>query len=83
MAFRRSFGKDFEPFFSTKPKEPALAGRELRIIQKHGGAIKVSSQPGRGTTIMIRLPLSRRKPEGMIPEPLNGSAFCGSLTTNP
>jgi len=31
------------------------------IIQKHGGAIKVSSQPGRGTTIMIRLPSEQAK----------------------
>jgi len=31
------------------------------IIQKHGGEIKVSSQPGRGTTMTIRLPYEQAK----------------------
>ena len=52
----------FEPFFSTKPKGTGLGlAVNYGIIQKHGGAIKVSSQPGRGTTIMIRLPSEQAK----------------------
>ena len=52
----------FEPFFSTKPKGTGLGlAVNFGIIQKHGGAIKVSSQPGRGTTIMIRLPSEQAK----------------------
>ena len=47
----------FEPFFSTKPKGTGLGlAVNYGIIQKHGGQIKVSSQPGRGTTMTIRLP---------------------------
>jgi len=52
----------FEPFFSTKPKGTGLGlAVNYGIIQKHGGAIKVSSQPGRGTTITIRLPSEQAK----------------------
>jgi two-component system NtrC family sensor kinase len=47
----------FEPFFSTKPKGTGLGlAVNYGIIQKHGGQIRISSQPGRGTTMTIRLP---------------------------
>jgi signal transduction histidine kinase len=49
--------KIFEPFFSTKPKGTGLGlAVNYGIIQKHRGQIRVSSQPGRGTTMTIRLP---------------------------
>jgi signal transduction histidine kinase len=49
--------KIFEPFFSTKQKGTGLGlAVNYGIIQKHGGRIKVSSQPGRGTTVTVRLP---------------------------
>jgi two-component system NtrC family sensor kinase len=47
----------FEPFFSTKPKGTGLGlAVNYGLIQKHGGQIRVSSQPGHGTTMTIRLP---------------------------
>jgi signal transduction histidine kinase len=50
----------FEPFFSTKPKGTGLGlAVNYGIIQKHGGQIKVSSQPGRGTTMTIWLPYAQ------------------------
>jgi len=49
----------FEPFFTTKP--PSLGtglGLHLcrQIISDHGGDLSVSSEPGVGTTFVIRLP---------------------------
>jgi signal transduction histidine kinase len=52
----------FEPFFSTKPKGTGLGlAVNYGLIQKHGGQIKVSSQPGHGTAITIRLPCGQAK----------------------
>jgi signal transduction histidine kinase len=49
----------FEPYFSTKDTGVGL-GLSLtrKIVEDHGGAITLDSQPGRGTTVRIALPLS-------------------------
>jgi PAS domain S-box-containing protein len=49
----------FEPFFTTKPpgKGTGLGLTMARnIVLQYGGAIDLSSQPGRGTTVAVRLP---------------------------
>ena len=33
------------------------------IVDKHGGTIKVTSAPGKGTTFIIRLPIGGMKSE--------------------
>ncbi|MEW5773178.1 MAG: DUF3369 domain-containing protein [Thermodesulfobacteriota bacterium] len=47
-----------DPFFSTKTVGVGLGlPRAERIAQEHGGSLAVSSQPGRGTTVEMLLPL--------------------------
>ena len=48
----------FEPFFTTKPDGTGLGLAITRkIIESHGGALLVESEPGRGTTVTVRLPM--------------------------
>ncbi len=49
----------FEPFFTTKPNGTGLGLLiTRRIIQEHGGAITVQSEPDKGTAFQILLPAS-------------------------
>ncbi len=49
-----------EPFFTTKgPKSRGLGlSMSYGILQRHGGTLDIESQPGRGTTVTISLPIS-------------------------
>lgn len=48
----------FEPFVTTKPQGTGL-GLYIShdIVKRHGGRLAVSSEPGRGTTFTVELPL--------------------------
>ncbi|SDH46080.1 sensor histidine kinase [Pseudomonas panipatensis] len=49
----------FDPFFTTKPPGQGTGlglSISYKIIQDHGGSIRVASEPGRGTRFLIRLP---------------------------
>jgi signal transduction histidine kinase len=55
--------KVFNPFFTTKERGSGLGLPIVKsIIESHQGAIKIDSQPGQGTTVIIDLPaLSLKK----------------------
>jgi signal transduction histidine kinase len=49
----------FVPEFTTKPEGSGLGLTIVeRIASDHGGTIRVESEPGRGTTFRLRLPLT-------------------------
>jgi len=50
--------KIFQPLFSTKAKGIGFGlSISKMIVDKHGGTIAAKSEPGKGATIIIRLPL--------------------------
>ena len=48
-----------EPFFSTKGPEGSGLGLPIvnGIVERHGGTLNISSQPGAGTTVRMRFPV--------------------------
>ena len=51
----------FEPFFSTKGEAGSGLGLSMAysIVRRHGGDIRVDSQPGRGATFALTFPATR------------------------
>jgi len=50
----------YEPFYTTKPTGQGTGlGMALvqRFVQAHNGTVDITSQPGKGTTVMIKLPV--------------------------
>jgi len=51
----------FDPFFTTKPVGQGTGlglSISYQIVQQHGGDIRVTSQPAKGTRFTVRLPLA-------------------------
>ncbi|HVH08057.1 MAG TPA: ATP-binding protein, partial [Myxococcota bacterium] len=47
----------FEPFFTTKRAGSGLGLPTVhRVVENHGGSLSLTSRPGEGTTVRVRLP---------------------------
>ena len=53
--------KIFNPFFTTKPTDKGTGlglAMSMDIVRKHGGAIRVESEPGQFTEMIVEIPLT-------------------------
>ncbi len=59
--------KIFDPFFTTKDPGKGIGlglSMTYNIIQEHNGNIELDSNEGKGTTVIIRLPLNNKAEKG-------------------
>jgi signal transduction histidine kinase len=54
----------FTPFFTTKGVRGSGLGLNVvkTVVEEHGGQVTVESEPDRGATFVLRIPLARPKP---------------------
>lgn len=58
----------FQPFFTTKERHAGLGLTVCKgVVERHGGSIHVLSEPGRGTTVRVRLPERAPEPAARAP----------------
>jgi PAS domain S-box-containing protein len=73
----------FEPFFTTKPTG-AGSGLGLSMVygfaKQSGGTVTIASEVGRGTTVIIYLPLTKTRPQGDAAQSLPAASPIGSHT---
>ncbi|MGB9692181.1 MAG: sensor histidine kinase [Candidatus Sumerlaeaceae bacterium] len=75
-----------EPFFTTKATGTGLGLAIVsRIVEEHGGKIQIQSHVGKGTTVVLRFPLSQRAVrmiEEAQPAPVPSAPVAESSRTN-
>ena len=55
-------GRVFDPYYTTKASGTGLGLAIVhKIVEAHGGDIRLESVPGRGTTVSVRIPAGKEK----------------------
>jgi PAS domain S-box-containing protein len=59
---KKNLGMIFDPFFTTHPERVGLGLTFVwRVMEEHGGAVRINSVTNRGTTITLTFPKDRRR----------------------
>ena len=74
----------FEPFYTTKGVKGYGMGLAVSfgIVERHGGEIQVRSEPGRGSTFILRLPLFPPSLEEILPDESPGARVASVLVVD-
>ena len=68
--------KIFQLFFTTRPGGTGIGlANTFRFVQLHNGRIEFESEPGRGTTFRVELPLARTNNAAVEPARAPGRPF--------
>ena len=60
----------FDPYFTTKARGRGLGlATSIGILRRHGGAIRVRSELGRGTAFEVLLPVANHAVADVVPPP--------------
>ena len=69
-----NLGKIFEPYFTTKFSGTGLGLVNVyRIMREHEGNVEIESEPGQGTRVRLRLPLTQRPVRLLAEEPVGAA----------
>jgi signal transduction histidine kinase len=70
---RAQVDRAFEPFYTTRPDGTGLGLATVRsIVDAAGGSVEVDSEPGRGTRVVVHLPLLREAALSVVDAPRGG-----------
>ncbi|MDX6398539.1 MAG: hypothetical protein QOJ43_1947, partial [Gaiellaceae bacterium] len=77
---REVAARAFEPFFTTKPKGEGTGlglATVYGIVRDAGGSVQIASEPERGTTVEVHLPVSTSEPVHKVDQPASRRASGG------